>query len=349
MNETESTRGSAYDLEVSNETKGAHDYVEGESKVASLGTHPRTVVSEGVKMGRKQDELDVTGTSTRGRADSLRIPTSFKRLTVLIVAVVLALPLVVLAVIPARAGAQDTTLTTAHAALRLPDIRMGPLQDLRVRKSPEGRRLLRFSALMVNVGRGPFELQGQRPDTNTAEMTVTQRVLNNAGDYRSLPTTARMFYSGDGHDHWHVKDLQRYTLKRLGNSSQVRESPKQGFCVYDYVYYNLTLRGAPSSKQYREANTCGELEDEEALQVDMGLSVGWADKYAHFLPYQWIDITGLRSGTYRLRAVTDWKNEFKESRESNNFTWVKIKLKGNKVRVLREGPVARYCGRGQWC
>jgi hypothetical protein len=273
-----------------------------------------------------------------------------KRLFALALAFALALPLVVLAAIPAPAGAQATTPAEERAALRLPDLRMGPLQDLKIRRLPDGRRLLRFSALMVNVGAGPFEVHGQRPNTDTPTMPVTQRIFDSAGNPHDVSTDAHMFYSGDGHDHWHIADLERYTLKRLGGSSQVREGAKQGFCVYDFYPYNLTLRGAPKSKQYPSRITCGAPEHQEALQVDMGLSVGWVDKYGYFLPLQWIDITGLRSGTYRLYAVADAKNQFKESHEANNYTWVKIELKPNKVKLLKEGPVARYCGRnGRYC
>ncbi len=81
----------------------------------------------------------------------------------------------------------------------------------------------------------------------------------------------------------------------------------------------------------------------------MGLSVGWADHYAYLLPYQWIDITGLRPGTYRLRVRADAKKQFKESREANNYTWAKIELRGGKAKVLKEGPVPRYCGTGRFC
>lgn len=300
-------------------------------------------------MSRKLRELDDTNRLVRDRVKGGAKTTAVKRLVVLVAALVLALPLVLLAVIPAPAGARDTVPTAADTALRLPDLRMGPIQDLRIRKTPDGRRLLRFSTMMVNVGAGPFELQGERPDTNTPEMTVTQHIYQkNARRYRELSTTARIFYSGDGHDHWHVKDLQRFTLKRLGNSRQVHEGAKNGFCVWDFTFYNLTLPGAPSSKVYREANTCGDGR-EDALEVDMGLSVGWADKYSYFLPYQWIDITGLRSGTYRIRAVVDGKGQFKESGEANNRTWVNVELKGNKVNVLKEGPFPRYCGRGRFC
>lgn len=295
---------------------------------------------------RSRERRDLNGARSQTRRG--RAAADFKRLTALIVALLVALPVVVLTLIPVPADAQGTTPTTAHAALRLPDLRMGPLQDLRIRKTSEGKRLLRFSTLMVNVGAGPFKLEGQRPDTSTPEMSVTQHIRKKAGGFRELPTTARIFYSGDGHDHWHVKGLQRVTLKRLSSGRQVGVGAKNGFCVYDFTYYNLTLPGAPGSKRYREANTCGD-GDEEALKVDMGLSVGWADKYSYFLPYQWIDITGLRSGIYRMRAVVDPRDQFKESREANNYTWLNIELKGDKVKVLKEGPTPRYCGRGRYC
>jgi hypothetical protein len=42
-------------------------------------------------------------------------------------------------------------------------------------------------------------------------------------------------------------------------------------------------------------------------------------------------------------------NVDKESKEANNYTWAKIELKGGKAKVLKEGPVPRYCGTGRWC
>jgi hypothetical protein len=265
-----------------------------------------------------------------------------KRLIVLTAALVLALSLLMLGGMTRPAEGQD-------AALLLPDLRMGPIKDMKIREYPDGRRLLRFSVFMVNVGAGPFELHGQRPDTGVATMSVAQRIYDDAGGYRDIPSSATMFYSGDGHDHWHVKDAARYKLRQLGGSGQVREGVKEGFCFYEVWPYNLTLPGAPESKHYREGNTCGGSEHEEARQVKMGLSVGWTDIYSYALPFQWIDITGLPSGTYVLRTVVDPANQFKESRQANNYTWVKIELKGERVKVLKEGPTPRYCGRGGSC
>jgi hypothetical protein len=265
-----------------------------------------------------------------------------KRLVALALASALATSLLVLAMISTPAHAQD-------AAPRLPDLRMAEFHDLKIRYAPDGTRLLRFSAIIVNVGAGAFEVHGGRPNTDTSTMAVTQRIYDNAGGYREVPTSAVMFFSGDGHDHWHVKGLQRYTLRKLSGSEQVRKGAKEGFCFYDTYIWNGALPGAPERKHYRDDHSCAK-HDPEALRATMGLSVGWSDVYQYYLPFQWIDITGLPSGRYRLTAVADAQRRFKESREDNNYTWVDIELEGNKVKALDYGPAARYCGpTGRWC
>ena len=55
---------------------------------------------------------------------------------------------------------------------------------------------------------------------------------------------------------------------------------------------------------------------------------------------QWIDITGLTSGRYRLRATADPANWFAEMNNANNSTWVKLKLTSSDVKVLAYGPAA---------
>ena len=79
----------------------------------------------------------------------------------------------------------------------------------------------------------------------------------------------------------------------------------------------------------------------------MGISVGWGDRYGSGLPDQYIDVTDLNSGNYRLIATADAGNRFAESNETNNTTWVDLKLTlnhkgkgsgGNKVNVIGYGP-----------
>ncbi len=92
----------------------------------------------------------------------------------------------------------------------LPDLRMAKLQNLYIQKTTDGRKLLRFDSIVVNVGAGKMEVRGQRPDTSTSTMRVTQRIYNDAGGYRDRSTRGVMYYAGDGHTHWHLRDLETF-------------------------------------------------------------------------------------------------------------------------------------------
>jgi hypothetical protein len=63
---------------------------------------------------------------------------------------------------------------------------MARLRDLSIDTTTRpGRRLLRFTTIIVNIGAGPFETIGRRQDTSTTQMTVAQRI------YTSAEPTAR--------------------------------------------------------------------------------------------------------------------------------------------------------------
>jgi len=218
---------------------------------------------------------------------------------------------------------------------KLPDLGMARLKDLQIGKTSDGRRLLYFTTAIVNMGTGAFEVHGQRPDTNTPTMSVTQRIYDNAGGYRDIPTGAEMFYSGDRHNHWHVTDLQTYDLIRKDNGVKVGTGAKTGFCFYDNQRYVFNLPGEPTSKVYTNCGTEGD------LTVVTGLSIGWMDIYPWNIPLQYIDITGLAAGRYRLQVTADNYHLFQESNEANNFTWVDIQLQsknGIKFRIIAYGP-----------
>ena len=218
---------------------------------------------------------------------------------------------------------------------RLPDLGMAPLTDLSIDTATiPGRRLLRFTTVIVNVGQGPFETIGSRPDTSTSQMTVRQRIYNDAGGAHDIATPTVMFFAGDGHDHWHVRDAEGYELRRLDNGHRVGIGAKHGFCYYDNTPYRLGLPEAPLWSIYGH---CGAAED---LTVTTGLSVGWGDTYPASIALQWIDITGLKSGRYRLTATADPAGWFAETNNANNATWLNLKLTGAGISVLAYGPAA---------
>src|SRR6267378_4698044 len=231
---------------------------------------------------------------------------------------------------------------TVAAADRLPDLGMARLSGLSIGWS-NGHRVLRYSTTIVNVGSGRFELHGQRASTADPLMSVSQRVYDDAGGWRDIATSAAMIYAGDGHNHWHVRDLQLQEVFRADGSSAGR-SDKRGFCFWDNIRYRLTLPGAPQSPVYGESG-CG---DQGSLTTAVGLSIGWGDIYPASLPDQNVNITGLADGRYRLVVTADPGSWFAESNEANNSTWVDFELYrgGRRVRVLGYGPTAMIAARG---
>lgn len=220
-----------------------------------------------------------------------------------------------------------------------PDLGMAPISDLLVATTAGGQRQLRFSATIVNVGQGPFELSATRPSSSSA-FTVTQFVSRTDGSRAGVPVPAALVFGGDGHGHWHVKDLESYELRRLDNGVKVGTASKGGFCFFDTTAYRLSLPGAPRSGVY-SASGCGE---QGSLTVSMGLSVGWGDRYPWTLPDQFVDITHLANGKYRLIATADAGGLFAERDRGNNATWVDLSLSQRKngaaVKVLGYGPAA---------
>jgi Lysyl oxidase len=218
------------------------------------------------------------------------------------------------------------------AAERLPDLGMAHPTDFRIEKRSDGSRWLRFSSIVVNVGAGAFEVHGQRA-TGATTMSVRQRIFDDSGGFRDLSTAAVAYFGGDGHGHWHVRDLEDYDLVRLDNGVLVGTGAKHGFCFYDNYRY-----GSTSPAFYSTAGgACGRSASDTSVM--MGLSVGWGDIYRYTLPDQYIDITSLTSGRYRLFVAADADNWFLEQNEQNNSTWVDVQLQGNKVKVTGYGPL----------
>jgi hypothetical protein len=165
-------------------------------------------------------------------------------------------------------------------------------------------------------------------------MTTQQRIFDSAGGSRDVPTAASMYFGGDGHNHWHLRDLEDFELVRLDNGKLVGTGAKHGFCFFDNYRY-----GSSEPAFYTTSSgSCGG--GPSATKTLMGLSVGWGDIYRWSLPDQYIDITGLTSGRYRLYAEADPAHWFQESANSNNLSWIDIQLKGTKVRIVGYGPSA---------
>ena len=138
------------------------------------------------------------------------------------------------------AGAAPASAATAL----LPDLGMAKLSTVTLDTTTmPGHRLLRYTAVMVNIGAGRLEVRGSRPDT-FSQMTVRQRIYNTGGGHTDRVTSIAMQYAGDGHDHWHSLDMEGGTLAHVDSGGTVSALAKHGFCFFDNVKFRLTLRGA---------------------------------------------------------------------------------------------------------
>jgi hypothetical protein len=227
----------------------------------------------------------------------------------------------------------------ASAAPVLPDLGMARLSDLTVTTTTTGRQQLRFSATVVNVGAGPFLVVASRTSASS-DFAVSQRIRQSTGSPVDSPVPATLVFAGDGHAHWHVRDLETYTLHRLDTGATTGYGAKGGYCFMDTTAYRLSLPGAPQQAQYSDEG-CGEA---ASTALSMGLSVGWGDRYGWTMSDQYVDITGIAEGRYRLRAVADAPGHFAEATRANNETWVDFSLTKRRgsllVKVLGHGPAA---------
>ena len=220
--------------------------------------------------------------------------------------------------------------TAAAAADRLPNLKAARPSDFHI-ATVNGRRVLRFTSILINVGAGPMEVLANRPSTSS-HWVVQQVIDDDAGGERRIDTDATLRYAGDGHDHWHV---QRMVAYHLWSNRGTRADRKVGFCFFDTTLWAPTLPRSPSGAHYRES-WCG---GRNALTSRTGISVGWADTYGWRLAFQWIDITGLPGGTYTVRAISDPNGSFVETDETDGCGWTRISFgsTGTSVKVVATG------------
>lgn len=224
----------------------------------------------------------------------------------------------------------------------LPDMKMAPLYGMALQTTSNGRKHLTFGTIGWNVGDGPIEARGQKVDPHDGYMQVRQRIYNSAGGHRDRVTPGVMIYdTGDHHNHWHVRQFMVVQMYARGEpDGNVYGLRKIGYCLLDKRRMANPPAHSPSPGKY-PLSACGV---KSSKTVTMGLSVGYGDDYPPYFAHQWIDITGLAVGTYRICTTVDPLGEFEEKNEANNQRWtdVHINLAAHKVTVL--GTAVAPCG-----
>ena len=108
------------------------------------------------------------------------------------------------------------------------------------------------------------------------------------------------------HRHYHFTDFADYQLVNSAGQT-VALGLKAGFCLLDSIRWTNT---GPAAARY----DCN----------DQGIQRGWADVYHRDLSCQWVDITGLPAGIYRLAIEVNPAGRLPERTRTNNLTALSV-------------------------
>ena len=127
---------------------------------------------------------------------------------------------------------------------------------------------------------------------------------------RPAPTDPRFEFS-TCHGHRHFRGYAEYALLRA-DGTEVARGHKQSFCLEDTRRTNNPTTG-PATARY----TC---------DGDQGIQSGWADVYGRYLDCQYVDVTDVPPGNYRLRARVNVAHGIVESNYDDNEAIVPITI-----------------------
>ena len=170
-----------------------------------------------------------------------------------------------------------------------------------------GRVLYRFDALIHNDGTALDlyrEADGSVHQALWPEGQPTEEQLPGERPPAGVPTApagpgARMAYVVEQtHEHFHFITAARYEL--LVPGAAPRASGKIGFCMFD----SFDIPGGTAAFFRPDRPWCQEADPGSGF-VRMGLSPGAADRYSSQREFQYVDVTGLAPGAYRLRGVAN--------------------------------------------
>jgi hypothetical protein len=206
----------------------------------------------------------------------------------------------------------------------LPDLVQAPPGAVQVVADGD-RFLLTFLSAVDNRGAGPLVLEASRPGPNEPAMSVRQLIARSDGSRRAYETPGQLRYvRSETHAHWHLVGFERYELRTLGGRL-VAPDRKTGFCVGDRYETDSgeTLPGEPPRPVWTQE--CGRGEPQR-LVLSQGLSPGFGDDYVPQLEGQYVDVTRVAPGRYRLIHAVNVDGALRESDYTNNAASVVVIL-----------------------
>ncbi len=149
---------------------------------------------------------------------------------------------------------------------------------------------------------GPGKRKVLRFDASVPNRGVRDLVLGN-------PDAGDGFVWATCHKHYHFTAFASYRLVSEDDQKVVLTGRKQAFCARDSARLD---RSAPVMPKY----DCG-------MQ---GIQAGWTDIYDPALPCQFLDVTDVPSGNYRLEVEVNPDRTITELRYDNNLGSIRVRL-----------------------
>lgn len=231
----------------------------------------------------------------------------------------------------------------AAAADLLPDLKMAPIYEVSLQHVGNGKVRLRFGSTVWNIGQGPLEARGTKRVKQ--RMTEIRQVIyaTDGSTHSVSPPGITGFFAGDGHNHWHLSNFVLTTLYPVTADpappapTDVRTLRKIGFCLIDSVRVPLDMR--PPNSATRRAYPVRGCGTHTSRNFKMGISVGFADVYPASIAHQWVDVTGLLAGDYRVCATPNPAGAWLEVSRANNSAWIDLHLDvaANQLTILGQG------------
>ncbi len=217
------------------------------------------------------------------------------------------------------------------------------------------RLLLRFNGYVHNKGPGAVDFRGSREkpkvskaveeeverarekaeglpqkveeELATPPMKVFQRLFTTNAEETNIerphvdePSSGEMIYvSADGHHHWHLQRVAKYSLWNSAKTAEVAPAAKVGFCLEDSQHVETNI--GPEKAVYADnvapyRDFCQQYRP-NATGLFEGISPGWRDVYSHELAFQWVDVSSVLPGEYWLREDVNPLGVIKETGGAN--------------------------------
>lgn len=197
----------------------------------------------------------------------------------------------------------------------------------------EGRKLLKFPVLTMNVGEGRLEIVADRSSHSSDDWVTYQHYYDTGGSRVATRQVENVdyYFAGDGHDHWHFTDFDDYRITEL-DGTPVGSAEKHGYCIFDNTSYTpfKGLPNVPGEAFYTYEETCAQGLP-QAVSIIHGLSKGWGDTYPATLPDQALDITDVPDGRYLVSVTADDLGAVTEVSDGNNTASIEVTIQGDEV------------------